>query len=133
MKDDILLRVIQRCIGKWLPSDAKDPVYSSYYKVLVKFSVKWGVIFRNDQVVVSVNLRQRILQVGHKGHPNIVKMRQRLRNSVWWPGWIATSKSISSSASHAFAVKSGTVCYKAVTINFAFIKAIPHYGPKHTK
>lgn len=41
---------------------------------------------RGDQAVVPVNLRQRILQVGHEGHPGIVKMRQRLRNCVRWPG-----------------------------------------------
>ena len=31
------------------------------------------------------SLRDKVLQLGHEGHPGIVIMKQRLRPKVWWP------------------------------------------------
>jgi hypothetical protein len=37
-------------------------------------------------VVVPDALRARVLTLAHKGHPGIVRMKQRCRTTVWWPG-----------------------------------------------
>jgi len=30
-------------------------------------------------------LCERVLELGHEGHPEIIVMKQRLRSKVWWP------------------------------------------------
>ena len=31
-------------------------------------------------------LRERVIEIAHEGHQGIVKTKERLRCSVWWPG-----------------------------------------------
>ena len=31
--------------------------------------------------------REKIMKLGHEGHPGIVWMKQRLRSKLWWPGF----------------------------------------------
>lgn len=45
-----------------------------------------GVLLRGDRIVIPKSLRQRVLELGHEGHPGIVVMKRRLRQKVWWPG-----------------------------------------------
>lgn len=41
----------------------------------------WHRIWRRS--VIPINLRQRVLQIAHEGHPGIVTMKSRTK--VWWP------------------------------------------------
>lgn len=45
-----------------------------------------GVILRGYRIVPPEALRTKILKLAHEGHPGIVQMKSRLRQSVWWPG-----------------------------------------------
>ena len=36
--------------------------------------------------MVPKKLRGRVIELGHEGHQGLVKMKQRLRTKVWWPG-----------------------------------------------
>ena len=47
---------------------------------------KRGIILRNNRIVVPDALRARILQLAHEGHQGITKVKQHLRQRVWWPG-----------------------------------------------
>ena len=85
-KDEVLQRVVQRCTSGWLKSDSRDSAISAYSKVSIDLSLEAGVLFRGEQAVVPISLQQQVLQLAHEGHPGIVKMRQRLRDCVWWPG-----------------------------------------------
>lgn len=51
-----------------------------------EYSVSNGCLYRGLRIVVPPSLRQQILSRFHAHHPGIVKMRQLLRNFVWWPG-----------------------------------------------
>ena len=42
-------------------------------------------VVKNDRIVVPSGLRRRILSLAHRGHPGIVRMKQKLRSSYWWP------------------------------------------------
>lgn len=44
------------------------------------------IVVRGSRLIVPENLRERMLQLGHEGHPGRTKMQQRLRYSCWWPG-----------------------------------------------
>ncbi|XP_062538003.1 uncharacterized protein K02A2.6-like [Armigeres subalbatus] len=44
-----------------------------------------GILVREDRIVLPLKLRQRALEIAHRGHPGIVAMRRNLRQYVWWP------------------------------------------------
>ena len=43
------------------------------------------LILRGTRIATLRQLREQVLELGHKGHPGIVVMRQRLHSKVWWP------------------------------------------------
>jgi len=44
------------------------------------------LVLRGTRIVVPRELRKRVLDLGHIGHPGIVLMKSNLRTKVWWPG-----------------------------------------------
>ena len=44
------------------------------------------VILCGTRIAISKVLRSRVLELAHEGHQGIVKMKERLRSKVWWPG-----------------------------------------------
>ena len=44
------------------------------------------VILRGTRIVIPNILRKRVLELAHEGHQGVVKMKERLRSKVWWPG-----------------------------------------------
>ena len=47
---------------------------------------------KDDRIVVPTSIRQRILKLAHRGHPGIVRMKQKLRCSYWWPSMDAEAE-----------------------------------------
>ncbi len=47
----------------------------------------WGAVClaRGHRAVVPESLRSRVLQMAHEGHLGVVKVKQRCRDTVWWP------------------------------------------------
>ena len=43
-------------------------------------------IVRGNRLVIPMSLRAAVLELAHEGHPGIVRMKQKCRESVWWPG-----------------------------------------------
>ncbi|XP_055590030.1 uncharacterized protein K02A2.6-like [Uranotaenia lowii] len=43
------------------------------------------VLMRGDRIIIPQKLQQRVLQLGHEGHPGARIMKEYLRASVWWP------------------------------------------------
>ena len=84
--DDELSMVVKRSINGWIPADRRNRILGIYNRLADELSVADGVLFRGDQAVIPTNLPQQVLQLAHEGHHGIVKMRQRLRDCVWWPG-----------------------------------------------
>ena len=42
------------------------------------------LILRGTRIAIPQELHERVLELGHKGHPGIVVMKQRLHSKVWW-------------------------------------------------
>ena len=75
----------------------------------------------NDRIVVPTTLRYRILQLAHRGHPGIVRMKQKLRSSYWWPAMDAAAENhvrhcIGCQASSKSADKADTSANQGVSI-----------------
>lgn len=50
-----------------------------------EFCFRDDILLRGTLIVVPMELRERLLQLAHEGHPGISVMKQRLRAKVWWP------------------------------------------------
>ncbi len=48
----------------------------------------WGesCIARGHRAVIPLSLRGQVLSMAHEGHVGVVKLKQRCRDLVWWPG-----------------------------------------------
>ncbi|XP_038106874.1 uncharacterized protein K02A2.6-like [Culex quinquefasciatus] len=43
------------------------------------------IVVRGERLVIPKNLRKKVLEIAHIGHPGIERTKQRLRAKVWWP------------------------------------------------
>jgi RNase H-like domain found in reverse transcriptase/Integrase zinc binding domain/Integrase core domain len=80
----MVLKYVQEgwCSRATLPAELK-----AYYDVRDTLSVTDDRLLTKDSVVVVPDaLRTRVLTLAHEGHPGIVRMKQRCRTTVWWPG-----------------------------------------------
>lgn len=84
---DLVLGKLLRVIGRtWRPSSLKqDPDLAPYYCVLQELSTVQDILVRGDRVIPPTALRKRIIDLGHEGHPGIVRTKQRVRSRYWWP------------------------------------------------
>ena len=56
-----------------------------YRTVFDKPSIRWGLVFVDDQIVVPIDLRRKLLDFILFGHSGITKMNAEA-NIFWWPG-----------------------------------------------
>ena len=59
---------------------------SFIYALVDELCVVNEVLVRGTRIVIPAQLRTRVLENAHEGHPGIVRMKDRLRSKVWWPG-----------------------------------------------
>ena len=81
-ESDPTLNTVKDCLdtGNW--SAAPQP-----FQVLrEELSQKRGLVLRDNRIVIPHAMRPRILELAHEGHQGITKVKQHLRQRVWWPG-----------------------------------------------
>ena len=66
---------------------APGPV-KPFWTVRHDLTMKDGMVFKGQQAVVPVALRQTVLRSIHDGHCGIVKCIQRAKQTVYWPGYV---------------------------------------------
>ena len=62
----------------------RETIPHGYRTVFDKLSIRWGLVFVDDQILVSIDLRRRLLDIIHFGHSGITKMISEAR-ILWWP------------------------------------------------
>jgi hypothetical protein len=77
------LMTVRQCIetGNW-----GSPKCASYKSVRDELCIVGKIVLRGTRMVIPQKLRPRVIELGHEGHQGILKMKQRLRTNVWWPG-----------------------------------------------
>ena len=79
--------VLQRVTDGWEPKSAVATELRPYFDVWNTLSRSDdGLLMKESMVVIPCSLRHRALELAHEGHPGIVKMKQRCRLTIWWPG-----------------------------------------------
>lgn len=80
-RDDQLQLVIRS-----LPTGKKQDCPRPYRMVWQELSVCDDMLLRGNRLVIPQKLRGKVLDLAHEGHQGIVRTKQKLRSSVWWPG-----------------------------------------------
>ena len=80
--DDEELQVVHSCLvsGNW--EKAPKPCMM----VRNELTFIGQVILRGTRIVIPKVLRQRVVKLAHEGHQGMVKLKERLRSKLWWPG-----------------------------------------------
>lgn len=65
--------------------DTWVPEQRAFELVKGELSEQDGIVTRLGAIVVPQNLRRRILELAHAGHPGQAAMKSILRRRVWWP------------------------------------------------
>ena len=85
--DEHLVLVRKYVVDGWPEKKAVPAALQPYYAVRDELSTfADGCVSRGIRAVIPSSLRARMLELGHEGHPGIVRMKQRCRESIWWPG-----------------------------------------------
>ena len=64
--------------------EEKDSAPEGYRAVFDKLSVRWGIVFVDDQIAVPIDLRRRLIEILHFGHSGKTKMLSGAK-IFWWP------------------------------------------------
>ena len=62
----------------------RKTIPKGYRTVFDKLSIRWGPVFVDDQIVIPIDLRRRLLDILHFGHSGITKMTSEAK-IFWWP------------------------------------------------
>ena len=74
------------CRSGWPSRQSLHGAMKHYYSVASPISVKDGLLMRGNRVVIPAALILEMLDRLHIGHQGIFKCRERVRQSLWWPG-----------------------------------------------
>ena len=76
------LQEIRNCINT---ENWDNPNCVRFKPVRHELCILGNMVLRGNRIVIPQKLRNRVIELGHEGHPGIVQTKQRLRTKVWWP------------------------------------------------
>ena len=75
-----------------LRREDRETIPEGYSAVFDKLSIRWGLLFVDDHIVIPIDLRRRLLDILHFGHSGITKMTSEAK-VFWWSGMTSKTKS----------------------------------------
>ena len=85
--DETLSKVREHVLTAWpMKRQQLQSELRPYFDIRAELSVWNRCIVRGLRTIIPESLAAAILDLAHEGHPGVVKMKQRCRESVWWPG-----------------------------------------------
>ena len=84
--DDVCQQITAFCESGWPDKRSITASVYPYFPMSAEFSVVNGLLMRGNRKVIPPALRRELLSRIHTGHQGIIKCRERVRQSVWWPG-----------------------------------------------
>ena len=67
--------------GQWT-----DEEVTPYLRIQDELAVYRGIVLRHTRIVLPFSLRERAVELAHRGHQGVVKTKNLLREKVWFPG-----------------------------------------------
>lgn len=62
-----------------------DDSVNAYKVFQSEICFQGNIALRGNKLIIPKELRGRVIEAAHQGHPGIVAMKTRLRSKVWWP------------------------------------------------
>ena len=62
--------------------EGRETIPDSYRAVFDELSIRWGLIFVDDQIVIPIDLRRRVVDILHFGHSGFTKMTSEAKTFV---------------------------------------------------
>ena len=93
--DPVLRRLSDQIPQRWprrladVPEDLKP-----FYRFREELILLDGLVLRGGRIVVPARLQERLVTHAHDGHQGMVRTKQRLRSTYWWPGLDAMVESV---------------------------------------
>ncbi len=84
--DPLLQSMCQHIDSYWPNKSAISAELWPYFHVCGELDNSNGVILHDSCIVLPAALQQKVLMMAHAGHPDMVRMKQKLCDSYWWPG-----------------------------------------------
>ena len=77
-----------------LSQEVNRAALTSYRRVKEELTVndRSNVVLHDSRIVITTVLQERAISLAHEGHQGLVKMKQLLREKVWFPGIDETTK-----------------------------------------
>nr|AIK27535.1 polyprotein [Chilo suppressalis] len=69
-----------------LETDTWIKEFRKYELIKMELCVFNNIILRGTRIIIPIDLKERILGLGHEGHLSINSMKSKLRAKVWWKG-----------------------------------------------
>ena len=85
-EDSTLQKAISYMHSQWPVRKSLQGDMQRLYDINNELSVRNGLLYRSDQLVVPESLQPTILQHAHEGHFGMALVKRRLRQHYWWPG-----------------------------------------------
>lgn len=79
-------KLLQFCKEGWPSKHQVKGDLALYWKVREKISVGSDLLLYGTRIIVPKSLQAETMHKIHQGHQGILKCRQRVSASVWWPG-----------------------------------------------
>ena len=85
-RDPCLAKVRRQVLRGWPERAEEEEELKPYTSRRGELSVEDGCILWGTRVVVPPQLRSRVMDELHEGHPGMGRMKSFARSYVWWPG-----------------------------------------------
>ena len=83
--DQVLKKIVQFVQTQW-PKRITESELVPFSHLRHQLSMENGCLVREDQrLVIPASLQRSLLHMAHMGHPGIVRMKRKLRETYWWP------------------------------------------------
>ena len=76
----------------YIDKENKAPL-KPYTKIFTELSIEEDLILRGERIVVPEKLRKQVVQIAHESHLGIVKTKQLIKETMWFPNidrWVDT-------------------------------------------
>ena len=83
MRDPTLSKILRQVTQGW--EESEEDQNCPYARRKAELSVEQGCLLWGRRVVVPPQLRTRVIDEIHEGHPGINRMKSFARSYMWWP------------------------------------------------
>ena len=90
-KDESTLQAVKEAIrtGRWHERSENDDVniseFHSYEKIKDELCSLSNLILRGNRIIIPEALPEKVVDIAHKGHRGMVKIKALIREKVWFP------------------------------------------------